>query len=203
MKLNQTQGCLTVVIGMVLLSAACAEPTTQRQALPRNFGPVHLGMSEEQFTQITGVTKEDFCAHCADFESKKSVEIENSPGVYPAYLYALPKSARGFTASFYHGKLYSIEASPELAGIQAAKKKYGAIFGQPRTTNWKNGLSFATWEDGVTAVVITYVRQQDRNQGYPLTMPAGTVSSIEYIDKSVRDDIQAHEKVKPSSGAPN
>ena len=203
MRFNQTQNSAVVVIGMLLLSAACAESTSHRQGLPRSFGPVTLGMSEEQFKKVTGLVKEEFCANCADHESTMSVEVERFPGVYPAYIYSLPKYARGFSVSFYKGKLYLIETSPEFGEIETAKKRYGEMFGQPETEDWKNGLSLAKWEDKTTAVVITYVRQQDKDQGYPLTMPVGTVSSIEYIDKSIHDELEAQEKQKPTREVPN
>jgi hypothetical protein len=188
---------------MLLLSAACADSKSPAQTLPRSFGPVTLGMTEEKFKEIARGSTEEFCAHCADYESRMSVEVEEFPGVYPAYIYALPESARGFSVSFYKGKLYLIETSPEIVDIEAAKKKYGEKFGQPKSKDWKNGLSFATWEDSATAVVMTYVRQQDKNQGYPLIMPVGTVSSIEYIDKPVRDELEAQEQKKPTRDSPN
>ena len=186
------------LVGMLLLDTALADGGSQKQMLPRSFGPISLGMTEEAFMKLTGVSEAAFCAHCALNESIMSVKVERFPGVYPAYLYTLPKFARGFTVSLYKQQIYLIETSPEISEIGAAKKKYTDLYGVPRLENWENGLSFAIWEDKTTALVLTYVRKQDKDQGYPLTMPVGTVSSIEYIDKPMRDALDAQEKKKPS-----
>ncbi len=186
------------LVGMLLLGVALADAGSQKQTLPRSFGPISLGMTEEAFMRITGVTEAAFCAHCPLNESIMSVKVEKFPGVYPAYLYKLPKFARGFSVSFYKKQLYLIETSPEISEIGAAKKKYTDLFGAPRFENWENGLSFAIWEDKTTALVLTYVRKQDKDQGYPLTMPVGTVSTVEYIDKALRDALEAQEKRKPT-----
>jgi len=189
---------IVTIVSASLLHGAPIFAAEKKVALPRSLGPVELGMTEAQFKKTTGTTKEDFCAHCADHETLMSVKVEKFPGVYPAYLYKLPKYARGFAVSFYRQKLYLIQTSPEINHIEAAKKKYTELFGVPRVEDWENGLSFVTWENKTTAVVLTYVRKQDKSQGYPLTMPVGTVSTVEYVDRQLRDALEAQEKKKPT-----
>jgi hypothetical protein len=198
MRLIGTRSAMFTLIGILLLNAVHADSVPQKQTLPRSFGPLTLGMTEDGFKKVTGTTKTDFCAHCADDESVMSVDAEELPGVFPAYIYKLPEYTRTVVGFFYKGKLYRIETSPEIGSISAAKNKYSELFGPPKIEDWKNGLSFAIWENKTTAFVLTYVRKQDKDHGYPLTMPVGTVSHVEYIDKPLRDALEAQEKKHPT-----
>ncbi len=192
-------GIFVTAIIMVLSGAARTDPAPQKQTLPRSFGPLTLGMTEGQFKKIAGPIDVLPCLHCALYENVMSVDIEKYPGVFPVYLYSLAKYQRGLDCSFYKGKLYRIETFPEIKEINAAKKKYTELFGPPsRTEDWPNGLSLAIWENKNTALVLTYVRKQRKDYAYPLTLPVGTVSSVEYIDKSLRDALEAQEKMKPT-----
>ncbi len=186
------------IIVVALLGAAQTDSVPQKQALPRSFGPLTLGMSIEEFRKVTNLTPIS-CPHCAQNESSASIYVEKYPGLFPKYIYLLKEYQRGFGCDFFNGKLYRIEAFPEIDKIEAARKKYTMLYGPPsKTTDWPNGLSFVVWENDKTALVLTYVRKQRKDYAYPLTMPAGTVSSVEYIDKPLRDALEAQEKKKPT-----
>ena len=189
---------ITITIGALLLETAHTDPAPQKQVLPRSFGPLTLGMSKEAFNKVTGLTPSP-CPHCALNESSAAVYVEKYPGLFPAYVSSLKEYQRGFGCDFFKGKLYRIEAFPEIEQIESAKKKYTQIYGQPsKTIDWPNGLSMVVWENNKTALVLTYVRVQRKDYTYPLTMPAGTVSSVEYIDIPLRDALDAQEKKKPT-----
>ena len=197
MRLIQTGSTAVALASMLLLGVAHADSALQKQTLPRSFGPVALGITEEQFKKITGIKKMDFCAHCAIDESMMSVEVEKFPSVYPAYLYTLPKYARGFGASFYKGKLYMIETSPEIEEIKAAKKKYTELYGPPSSEeDWPNGVSWVTWENRTTAFVLAYNRE--KTGSFFSTIPAGTVTLVRYLDKPLHNALEAQEKKNPS-----
>lgn len=196
MRLAVTGITVTAIIGILLLSATYADVAPKRQALPRAFGPLTLGMTEDAFKKVTGLATRA-CHECAQDESTVSVDVEKYPGLFPAYLYALEKYQRGFDCNFYKGKLYRIEAFPEIKEIEAAKKKYTELFGPPsKMEDWENGVSWVTWENKTTAFVLAYVRK--KGDAYPLTLPVGTVSLVRYIDKPLRDALESQEKKSPT-----
>ena len=126
-----------------------------------------------------------------------SVDVDKFPGVYPAYLYALPKYARGFGVSFYKGQLYMIETSPEIEEIEAAKKKYTELYGPfSKEEHWPNGVSWVTWENKTTAFVLAYNREKSGT--FPYTKPPGTVSLVRYLDRPLSEALEAQEKTHPS-----
>jgi hypothetical protein len=196
MKLAAKGITVTAIIGMMLLSTAFADVGSRRQSLPRSFGPFTLGMTEDAFKKVTGLAIRA-CHECAQGESTVDVDVEKYPGLFPAYLYGLEKYQRGLDCNFYKGKLYRIEAFPEIKEIEAAKKKYTELFGPPsKMEDWENGISWVTWENKTTAFVLAYVRK--KGDVYPLTLPPGTVSLARYIDKPLRDALEAQEKKNPA-----
>ena len=196
MKLIQTRSIVVTLISMLLWCGVHADAVPQKQALPRSFGPLTLGMTEEAFNKVTGVTP-NFCHHCAQDETNAAVYIEKHPHVYPEYLYSLPKSNQGFGCKFYKGKLYLIEAFPELSEINTAKKKYTETYGPPSNVDdWPNGVSWITWENKTTAFVLAYEREKSGTFWH--TIPAGTVTLVRYVDKPLRDTLEAQEKKNPT-----
>jgi len=176
------------LIGALLLNTACADTGAQKQALPRSFGSLTLGMTEEALKKLTGLSTYA-CHHCARDEYTVAVDAEKYPKMFPAYVYSLPKHQRGFDCNFYKGRLYKIDVPPEIKEIGAAKKQYTALYGPPsKTEDWPNGLSWVTWENKATAFVLAYVRK--KGDAYPLTLPVGTVSLVRYIDKPLRDALE-------------
>ena len=184
------------LIGALLLNTACADTGAQKQALPRSFGSLTLGMTEEVLKKLTGLSTYA-CHHCAQYEYTVAVYAEKYPSMFPAYIYALPKHQRGFDCYFYKGKLYKIETSPEISEINAAKKiyteRFGPISGQE---DWPNGVSWVTWENKTTAFVLAYDREKSGTFWHPI--PAGTVTLVRYIDKPLRDALEAQEKKNPT-----
>jgi hypothetical protein len=189
--------CIAVtLIGMLFSYVVHADAVAQKQVLPRSFGPLTLGITEEVFKKVTGVTPE-FCHHCAQDETTTAVYIEKHSRVYPEYLYSLPKNDQGFGCKFYKGKLYLIEASPEISEINAAKKHYTALYGPPsKMEDWSNGVSWVTWENKTTAFVLAYDRE--KSGAFWHTIPAGTVTFVQYIDKPLRNALEAQEKKRPT-----
>ncbi|KPK67723.1 MAG: hypothetical protein AMJ84_12500 [Acidithiobacillales bacterium SM23_46] len=85
MKFAKTGITVLALVGTLQLYLAYADAGPQNQTLPRNFGPVFLGMTEEAFRKTTGVTKTAFCAHCAMNES-----IMSKTGVRSQFLLIFP-----------------------------------------------------------------------------------------------------------------
>jgi len=190
-------GISVTVAAIVLLGVARTDSTPQKQALPRSFGPLTLGMTKEEvFKKIAGLTP-SVCPHCALNESSAYVYVEKYPGLFPPYVYSLKKYQRGIGCAFYKGKLYRIEVSPEIKEVEAAKKKYTGLFGPPsKIEDWPNGVSWVTWENNTTVFMFSYDRVKDDSS--PYTPPAGTLRHVQYIDKPLRDALEAQEKKKPT-----
>lgn len=196
MKFVRTKSAIVVLIGMLLLGVAHADAGPQKQTLPRSFGPLTLGMTEEAFKKVTGLTTR-YCAHCALDEFTVDVYPEKYPRIFPDYVYSLSKNEQGFDCNFYKGKLYRIEVSPEISEINAAKKKYTELYGLPSSEeDWPNGVSWVTWENKTTAFVLAYEREKSGTFWHPI--PAGTVTLVRYVDKPLRDALEAQEKKNPT-----
>lgn len=193
MRLIQTRCKMMMLIGMLLLSACYADAGPQKEKLPRSIGPLTLGMTEEAFKKITGVTP-NFCHWCALDELTAPIDADKYPGLFPK----LSKGGQGFDCGFYKKKLYKIEtSSSEMKQIDAAKKHYTALYGPPsKVEDWPNGVSWLTWENKTTAFVLAYNREKSGT--FPYTMPPGTVTLVQYIDKPLRDALEAQEKKNPT-----
>ena len=188
---------------MLLSCVTHAEAMAKKELLPRTFGPLTLGMTEAAFKKVTAVAKPYFgltpyfCHHCAQDETIASIFVDRHPRIFPEYLYTLSKDEGGFGCFFYRGKLYRIETSSEIKKIDAAKKHYTALYGTPsRIEDWPNGVSWVTWENKTTAFVLAYNREKGGTFWYPI--PPGTVTLVQYIDKPLRDALEAQEKKKPT-----
>jgi hypothetical protein len=163
-----------------------------KQFLPRSFGPLSLGMTEKEFQTITGLTTYA-CEGCGPDEYAATIDIDRYPGIFPKYIYNLDTYKRGVDCAFYKGKLYKITIPPEVKEIESAKKKYTEAFGAPtKFDEWTNGLSWLIWENKATVFSLSYVRK--KGNAYPLTLPVGTVSSVEYVDRIMRGQLDRHKK---------
>jgi len=81
----------------------------------------------------------------------------------------------------------------QVKEIEAAKRKYTDAFGAPtKFDEWANGLSWLIWENKTTVFSLAYVRK--RGDAYPLTLPVGAVSSIEYVDRIMRGQLDRRKK---------
>lgn len=158
MKLDNSRSRVFTLLVFLLVSVVHADSGQSVGAIPRSFGPLTLGMTEQEFRKITGPIDIFACHHCVANENMVAVNIEKYPGVFPSYLYSLAKYQRGLDCSFFKGRLYKIATFPEVQTIGVARGKYTDHFGSPPTIeDWQNGLSFAAWEDKKTAFVLTYV----------------------------------------------
>lgn len=193
MKLVREKCIAVTLICMLLSYVVHADAVPQKQVLPRSFGPLTLGMTEEAFKKVTGVTP-NFCHWCALDELTAPIDANKYPGLFPK----LSKPDQGFDCGFYRKKLYRIEtSSPEIKQIDAAKKHYTALYGPPsKMEDWPNGVSWLTWENRTTAFVLAYDREKSGTFWH--TIPAGTVTLVQYIDKPLRDALEAQEKKSPT-----
>ncbi len=178
---------ITIWLASILLSGVAYSNTEQKQVLPRSFGPLSLGMTEEEFQNITGL-KTYACEGCKPHEFVAAIDIGRYPDLFPKYVYKFAAPQRGVDCGFYRNKLYKIAFPPEVKEIAAARRKYTETFGPPtKLDEWPNGLSWLTWENEKTIFSIAYVRK--RGDAYPLTLPVGTVSSVYYIDKVLYNEL--------------
>jgi len=180
---------ILVITSVLLWSAACSADQGPRQPLPRTFGPLTLGMSEQAFTKATTLTS--YGCECAQDEYTAAIDVKKFPNIYPSYIY----TRNGFDVFFYKGKLYKFDLPPDIKNIREAKEKYSNQYGPPSgTEDWPNGVSWVKWENDTTGFVIAYNREKTGT--FLNAVPAGTVTLIRYYDKPLQDALEAQERKK-------
>jgi hypothetical protein len=153
------------------------------QPLPRSFGSFNLGVTVEEFVALTGIEPEA-CYECREGESQAGIRATDLPKLFPSYYNELSGWQQGADLFFFSGRLYRIDVFPEIKDIETALGKYSAIYDDPvKIEDWKNGLSWAIWEDSKTRMSLPYVRV--RGDSYPLNQPVGTVTLMRIEDINV------------------
>lgn len=185
------QHVLLFVMSALLWNSAHSADELHGQTLPRSFGPLTLGMSEQAFTKITGL--QSYGCECAQDEYTAAIDVKKYPNVYPSYISALD----GFDVFFYKGRLYKIDLPSEIKDIRDVKERYSKLYGPPTSSeDWPNGVSWIKWENKTTGLVVAYNREKTGT--FFNTLPAGTVTLIRYIDKPLSDALEKQEKNNPT-----
>lgn len=174
---------IVVLFACIFLPWTLSAESANKNVLPRTFGPLYLGMTENEFKKVTGLVSEA-CEGCSKDEYMADIDIDRYPDIYPKYVYKLEYDQRGAVFHFYKNRIYSMDIPPEVANINDARNKYTAIYGPPtKSEDWASGISCLIWEDKKTIFTITYVRV--KGEGYPLNQPVGWIDNIQYEDKSL------------------
>jgi len=158
--------------GACAVTAAAQRPSTA--ALPREVGPVRLGMPAQAFARLGHVIPE--CAPadgCGPHETRASAFIDT----LPPDVTGLP-GVQQFTALFIRDSLYSMSIRPPESRLNGLRSYYSGLYGPPqREDTTDDGGGLLIWESKITRLVVHYVRN-----AAPGGPPYGTVTSVEYID---------------------
>jgi hypothetical protein len=192
-KMNAIKRLIIIVLFIcIFLPWSLYAEVVNKNILPRIFGPLYLGMTEKEFTKVTGM-ESYACEGCGIGEYTAAVNIKFDSDIYPKYVYKTKADHIGVDCNFYKNKLYSMELPPEVDNIDNARKIYTEAFGPPtKSEDWENGISWLIWEDKKTIFAITYVRI--KGEGYPLNQPIGWIYTMEYTDKSLSMQLEKSKK---------
>ncbi len=191
----------TLGLGVIIMLAA--SPTfvnagkISELALPRSLGPLALGMTVEDFKKITGLTAQ-VCAHCANDEDRVGFDVSKYPDQFPKYLYSLSRGDRWIECGFYKNRLYKMTFAPEDKTISEAQARYIRLYGPAtRTVEWADGDDSLVWESSSTSFGVTYIRQKKKVNFFAdlFTPSVGSVLSLEYADRKLRESLEAAEKL--------
>jgi hypothetical protein len=157
--------------------------------LPRSFGPLYLGMTENKFFKILKIKSYACGDGCVAAESIAAIDLREYPQYFPRSEY--PED--GIDCMFYKNKLYKIVLPSPNISIDSYRKTYSEKYGSPaKEEHWPNGISWVIWDNGVTLHSVTYVSRQGND--YPYNLPIRTVMSVEYIDKAASNAVLRDEK---------
>lgn len=139
--------------------------------LPRNIGPIEIGMSKAAFIRLTHVTPEP-CPICIKGESFATLDAE-----ILNRLDAGDTGGDGADFFFYNDKLYHIAAGTAIKDLFLAREEFEHMFGGPgKETRQKNGSSVLLWEDTNTVITLNY---------HPTT---NEVFSVNYYDWNLKEE---------------
>jgi hypothetical protein len=115
--MNNIKAVMIIILSLcILLPWSLYAGNYNKEALPCAFGPFYLGMTEKEFTKITGL-ESYYCEGCGIDEYTAAVDINRYPGTYPKYIYSLKADQRGIDCYFYKKnciKLYCPLSSQKL-----------------------------------------------------------------------------------------
>lgn len=138
--------------------------------LPRSFGAIELGMSEEQFSVKLNLQPGD-CATCRENEHYVCIYLDKNEAKYfgeepidnqdiqRAPMTYLPTSLKPKVVHcyFYKGKLYLINFNGIRSSLSIIRDSYKKILGRPTATDvWVTGISQMRWEDFSTRLAVVY-----------------------------------------------
>ncbi|HUO52591.1 MAG TPA: hypothetical protein VMT93_08735, partial [Gemmatimonadaceae bacterium] len=153
-------------------AAAAQHPSTT--SLPREVGPVKLGMPAQAFARLGHVIPE--CAPadgCGPHEARASAFIDTMP---PGTT-GLP-GMQQFAARFVADTLYAFTIRPPGHRLTSLRAYYTGLYGPPqREDTTDDGGGRLIWASKTTELVIDYVRN-----AAPNGPPPGTVTGVEYVD---------------------
>lgn len=119
--------------------------------ISRNYGPFSLGMSNTQFTKITGIEASN-CPICVDRETFVALDKQQAQKHIPE-----DKNANGIDFFFLNDHLYLISRTPDSPSLFKVREEISASFGNPYSRKVaSNGVSVLTWKDEETIVTVNY-----------------------------------------------
>lgn len=160
--------------GALTLSAQAQSARAAPQPLPREMGPIRLGMAAQAWSRLTYALPECTAKeNCGPHEARASAFIDTLPpgsGGLPGM--------QQFSAVFIRDTLYSMTMRPPYARLDAVRSYYSGLFGPPaRQDTTDDGAGIVIWRTKITELVLHYVRNQA-----PRGPPPGTVTGVEYLD---------------------
>ena len=183
-------GCLMV---LVILAVPVRLPAIHAiikdgEPIPREHGPLLLGMPLSQFLQLTKGVEEP--SAIGQFKHERRYVVADSP--------AFSSEVKNVICDFYKEKLFRIEmnyrpiqngASP----VQDLKEKWSHRFGIPRVNSFA-GAHVLFWDDGKTRLILEE-DEEEKSSTYSAT----------YIDDDLfhaasRDRVQLETEGKSSYG---
>lgn len=137
------------------------------EPIPREHGPMYLGMSLPDFLKSVRSTEEK--SAIGQFEDEHRYRID--PAVFPP-------EVDGVFCDFYNGVLFRIEINYKPVDNRASpvselKEKWSARYGSPRT-NTLPGTYLIFWDDGKTRLILEEDKEED-----------SIVYSTTYIDDAI------------------
>lgn len=117
----------------------------------RNYGPFNLGMSNTQFTKITGIEATN-CPICVNSETFVALDKQQAQKHIPE-----DKNANGVDFFFLNDHLYLISHTPDTPSLFNVREEISASFGNPDSRKVaSNGVSVLTWKDEETIITVNY-----------------------------------------------
>jgi len=158
----------SVIVGSALLFAPLLTLAGGYVELPRSFGALEIGMSEKDFTRLTGV-KPEHCVIC--------IKNETFTTLSQGQLFNLDADGEGADVFFYDGKLYLISISTKSKDLFSINEDFENEFGGPGVNlGTFNDVSKLKWEDQNSVVTLNYHTKNKR------------VFSVNYYDWDIKQD---------------
>jgi hypothetical protein len=167
MRVSLRRLVVVTVFGAVAFTVFAAD------ALPRRFGPLSVGMSAADFTQLTGVDPAGRCADCLPQQNGGDVAPELVKPLLNSFstLARFRKDTDALpTIFFYKDKLEFVLLTLAQYHYTTVKAEFERVLGKKfkREVFKKNciysGGETLTWSDAATSIVLTEYRDPSGNQ---------------------------------------
>ena len=146
-----------IVLLLTLAAGICQAGGFVPAQLSRAYGPFHLGMSEADFSRLTGI-KPGPCAICLPDERLAIVEGADLARIHPQ---AGEESVMDFF--FYRGRLYQFTVAPREGDLKTLARRLSDRFqAPPEVDDTSPDLGQLRWQDEHTRVTLNYDPQDDR-----------------------------------------
>ena len=149
---------------LLACGALCALPTSvpAQTALPRDFGPLRLGMSVTQFKAIVTHATLDCPDECLPGETTSALAPDQIPSPATAFLSLgldslLVATADGLDCQFYQARLVRLFLPAPAAAVDSAVALLTAQLGPwHRIEVYPSGTAVVLWQDRSTGVTLVY-----------------------------------------------
>lgn len=184
----------TIAFGAVATTAFAADP------LPRNFGPLSLGMPAAEFAKATGVDPAGRCADCLAQQNGGDVEPELVKPILDSFA-TLTRFRKETdpppTIFFFKDKLEFILLTLQQYHYTTVKAEFERVLGKnykrdvfPKKCIYSGGETL-TWADAATSILLTEYRNKSGNQ---LEVKIADRALLEEAEKL--QDIEQKESIK-------
>lgn len=171
-----------ILLNLILSTQAFAGAADGITEIPRDYGPFKLGMSEAEFSRMTGITPE-VCPVCLDRETFASV-----PGAQMQMFVSEHRNTQGVDFFFLNGELYMISRTPDTPALNVVQEELSQFFGANGKMNTKpNGVSTLTWENETTLVTVSF--NQANNEVFSVNVEDWNLSQ----EKAWRESIMVEQ----------
>ncbi|MDH5216761.1 MAG: hypothetical protein OEX19_03640 [Gammaproteobacteria bacterium] len=119
--------------------------------ISRDYGPFNLGMSNMQFTKITGIEATN-CPICVSGETFVALDMQQARKHIPE-----DENVNGVDFFFLNEHLYLISRTPDSPSLFKVREEISASFGNPDSRKVaSNGVSILAWRDEDTIISVNY-----------------------------------------------